>query len=212
MQYLYEGEYDPILPDTDSQGGIGSMTAKAPLPKTDPDGNHYSYSFPHTCMKQRDMFTVPGICPHHTCKLDTNVFDFGTSEYGHRWNMFNCDKCNPLTPPVPSLNGTSEQLLTHAKMYELADKYDVVGLKDLVKEKFGRACQNFWDDPIFANAAHHAFSTTPDHDKSLRDIVSKTVAGHMKALVKKPEIEALLTEFNGLAYGLLKMKTDAGWE
>jgi hypothetical protein len=91
-------------------------------------------------------------------------------------------------------------------MYEIADKYDVLGLKDLVKEKSTRACQNFLDDPAFAKAAYHAFSSTPDHDKGLRNIISKTIADHMEALVKKPEIEVLLDEFNGLATGLLKMK------
>lgn len=96
-------------------------------------------------------------------------------------------------------------------MYEIADKYGVVGLKDLTAEKFRRACQKFWDDATFAIAAHHAFSTTPDHDEGLRDIVSKTISDHMSELLKKPDIEALLTEFNGLAFGLLKAKTEAGW-
>jgi hypothetical protein len=32
------------------------------------------------------------------------------------------------------------------------------------------------------------------------------------ALLKKPEVEALLTEFNGLALGLLKARaTELGW-
>ena len=97
-------------------------------------------------------------------------------------------------------------------MYEIADKYDVVGLKGLVAEKFSRACQHFWNDAVFAAAAHHVFTTTPDHDKGLRDIVSKTISQHMPELVKKPEVEALLTEFNGLAFGLLRMKTEAGWK
>jgi hypothetical protein len=97
-------------------------------------------------------------------------------------------------------------------MYEIVEKYDVTGLKELVIEKFSRACAHFWDDAKFSVAAYHVFSTTPDHDKGLRDVISGTIAGHTKALVKKPEIEALLTEFNGLAYGLLKAKIDTGWE
>jgi hypothetical protein len=31
-------------------------------------------------------------------------------------------------------------------MYELADKYDVIGLKELSKEKFDGACQHFWNN------------------------------------------------------------------
>jgi hypothetical protein len=37
------------------------------------------------------------------------------------------------------MNGSAAQLLTHSKMYELADKYDVIGLKELSKEKFDGA-------------------------------------------------------------------------
>lgn len=96
-------------------------------------------------------------------------------------------------------------------MYEIGDKYYVSGLKDLSKSKFEIACAFHWKDPKFAQAAHHAYSTTPDHDKGLRDIVCKTISDHM-ILLKEPEIEALLTNFNGLAFGLLKQKSEVnGW-
>ncbi|KAI4622193.1 hypothetical protein J4E83_004933 [Alternaria metachromatica] len=159
MQYIYEGEYDPTLPD-----------------------NRLSNSMQPEC--------------HHTCR------------------GFTCGLCYvaPTAPTALPIPGSPTQLMVHAKLYEIADKYDVVGLKELVIEKFKRACHSFWNDPSFAAAAHHVFSTTPEHDKGLRDIVSKTIAEHMTELVKKPEVEALLTEFNGLAFGLLKMKTEAGWK
>ncbi|KAI4674179.1 uncharacterized protein J4E84_010792 [Alternaria hordeiaustralica] len=147
MQYIYQGEYDPALPDNELSGSTKITVPPTPTP------------------------------PHKKSRTARQLF-----------------------------------LMIHAKLYEIADKYDVVGLKELVIEKFKRACHSFWNDPSFANAAHHVFSTTPEHDKGLRDIVSKTIAEHMAELVKKPEVEALLTEFNGLAFGLLKMKTEAGWK
>jgi len=94
-------------------------------------------------------------------------------------------------------------------MYEIADKYEVRGLKDLAREKFQRSCKQFWDNDVFAVAAHHVFSTTPDSDKGLRDLVSLTISKHM-CLMDKPEIEALLTEFNGLAFDLLKLTRKRG--
>lgn len=121
-------------------------------------------------------------------------------------SSFNCDECNPPDSPAPSLNGASDQILLHAKMYEIADKYNVVGLTDLAAEKFSRACKNFWDDANFAIAAHYAFSTTPENDRGLREAVSAAISAHM-ALIKKPEIKVLLTEFNGLALAILEEKT-----
>jgi len=87
-------------------------------------------------------------------------------------------------------------------MYEIADKYDVVGLKELVLEKFKRACVSFWNDDTFSVAAHYAFSTTMESDKGLRDIVSATISKH-KELLHKSEIQALMTEFNTLALSVL---------
>jgi hypothetical protein len=96
-------------------------------------------------------------------------------------------------------------------MYELADKYEVVGLKELAKEKFSRGCKRFWDTPDFPIAAFHAFSTTPEEDKGLRDCVSRSIATNMQ-LVRKPKIRALLMKFNGLALGILEAKSkEQGW-
>jgi hypothetical protein len=96
-------------------------------------------------------------------------------------------------------------------MYEIGDKYDVPGLKQLALAKFSFASVRYWDSQEFAPAAHYAFSTTPESDKGLRDIVTKTIADHMKTL-NSPAVEALLNEFNGLAMGVLKIRAkDLGW-
>jgi hypothetical protein len=96
-------------------------------------------------------------------------------------------------------------------MYEIGDKYQVSGLKDLAKFKFELACAKFWNDGVFAEAAGHAFATTPEDDKGLRRIVCKTISEHM-GLLKKKDVGALLMEFNGLAYGLLMEKAEKnGW-
>ncbi|KAI8938337.1 hypothetical protein NX059_005988 [Plenodomus lindquistii] len=78
-------------------------------------------------------------------------------------------------------------MLLNAKMYELGDKYYVIGLQDLSRERFAYSCESSWDSDDFAPAAHYAFSTTPDTDKGLRDIVVQTVADHM-GLLNKPAI------------------------
>ncbi|KAF1848767.1 uncharacterized protein K460DRAFT_384787 [Cucurbitaria berberidis CBS 394.84] len=209
IQYMYEGGYDPTLPDDLVQGSVAfpfayNATIATPSKKKSKKGASAAKTkaFPHICSDNRYGYICrDDLCDHHVCGEDCT----------RSCVEFTCKQCYPPTSPVPDIQGPASQLLVHAEMYEIADKYDIVGLKDLVVEKFNRACQNFWDDPTFAIAAHHAFSTTPDHDKGLRDIVSKTISDHMVALVQKPEVEALLTEFNGLAFGLLKMKTEGGW-
>jgi hypothetical protein len=109
------------------------------------------------------------------------------------------------------VNGFPAELLVHAKMYETADKYDVVGLKELAQDKFRRSCAAFWDEDAFAVAAYHAYFTTMAEDKGLKDIVISTISEHME-LIHKPTIETLMTEFSGLCLGILKRKSvEHGW-
>ncbi|KAF2807560.1 uncharacterized protein BDZ99DRAFT_447950 [Mytilinidion resinicola] len=166
-------------------------------PALPPEAQKPTMEFPHSCSTFPYHRCCSTVCPHHTCGIHC----------GANCRDFTCKICSP---PLPPLYGTADQLLTHAKMYEIGEKYDVIGLKDLSQEKFSRTCGLFWNDPKFPVAAHHAFSTTPDHDKGLRDLVFKTLSDHLE-LIDKPEIEAVLTEFNGLAFGLLKEKKQQGW-
>lgn len=161
----------------------------------------YCYEFPHTCSYSNCSIYL---CPHHYC---------GSHGYSKPCKEFICDACCPNATPasLPPAVGKADQLLLHAKMYEVADKYDVIGLKKIAREKFLRAAAHYWNSERFAPAAHYAFSTTPEEDKGLRDVVSNIVSKHME-LLNKPAVEALLTEFNGLAVGLLKMRAkELGW-
>jgi hypothetical protein len=206
IEYLYEGEYEPRLDDFPTSGTSTTadmshlVVVKTDLRNTTYNKD-YTYGFPHTCRGTYAHICCSSvgencICPHHICG--------GACQNDCR--NFICTQC---TRPV--MEGPSDQLLTHAKMYEIADKYDVDGLKDLARIKFEIACAGHWDDDNFPVAAHHAFSTTMVHDKGLRDIVVGTICNHME-LIHKPAIETLMTEFNGLSFGILKKKADEhGW-
>lgn len=194
MQYLYEGDYDPkclpfvpqVLETANSDQDSYDWVKQSPLS-------------PHTCSHRNRNCNNRSVCDHHHCG--------GNCSYDCR--KFICEVCNP-PQAIPPIEGDAEQLSTHASMYAIGDQYDVLGMKELCKEKFRRACLNFWNHSEFAIAVHVVFSTTLEEDKGLRDIVSKTIADHME-LVEKPEIEVLMTQFNGLAFGLLKQKVAEGW-
>ena len=77
--------------------------------------------------------------------------------------------------------------------------------KHSVKRSSSGACLKFWDEPEFAQAAYHAYTTTPDHDKGLRNIVSSTLSNHMSLLLEE-EVVGLMVELNGLAFDILLAK------
>ena len=196
IQYMYEGEYDPALPSTTKQAAATVLTTPVKRGEAVQKQGLYSYSFPHTCSHQHHNCLDDRICPHHRCGYHC---EFICREY-------TCDICG-----MPPLRGSSSQLLTHTKMYEVAEKYEVTGLKDLAKEKFSRSCRHFWNTCNFPVAANHAFSTTPESDNGLRDLVSQTIATHMQ-LTREPEVRASLMQFNGLALGILDAKSEElGW-
>ncbi|KAH7091573.1 hypothetical protein FB567DRAFT_558421 [Paraphoma chrysanthemicola] len=200
MQYLYEGEYEPRLPSESvtnhAESSNMSLREVVRTISSHPDGYNYLYTFPHTCSDCRSYPNERFICPHHQCG----------NECEWNCNLFTCNKCTRI-----KVHGPADQLLLHSKMYEIADKYDVKGLKDLARVKFEGSCATFWDDSLFSAAAHHAFSTTMEDDKGLRDVVSGTISKHME-LIRKPEVQALMTEFNGLSMSILLKKADEhGW-
>ncbi|KAF2440071.1 hypothetical protein P171DRAFT_489849 [Karstenula rhodostoma CBS 690.94] len=96
-------------------------------------------------------------------------------------------------------------LLTHARMYAIADRLLVTGLKALAAAEFRLACLHFWKEPEFGLAAEYVFLSTPDEDKSLRSLVCKTIAEHSE-LVKDEKVDYLLKEHKGFAYDLLQEK------
>ena len=102
--------------------------------------------------------------------------------------------CNIHCPAiVPGPDEGPEQLLRHSEMYEIGDKYDVPGLKELASEKFSRACSIYWDDDAFAEAAEHAYATTPYEDLGLRDCVRVVLKSH-RGIISKPNIRAFLQQ------------------
>ncbi|ERF77169.1 hypothetical protein EPUS_06449 [Endocarpon pusillum Z07020] len=102
-----------------------------------------------------------------------------------------------------SNSSKNSELNVHAQMYALADKYGIHDLKDLAREKFAAVASNEWDGKGFPVAVNTVYATTPESDYGLRNVVVDTLSEH-RELLNKPEMEALVKEVNGLAFGLLK--------
>lgn len=96
-------------------------------------------------------------------------------------------------------------LITLAKMYAIADKCDIKGLQSLSRDKFKPAVANNWNHGDLPSAIYTMYISTPDSNTGLRDIVVNLISDHM-SLLRKPEVEALMREFNGMAFDLLKLK------
>lgn len=192
IQYLYEAGYDPKSPQDELRQLSGEKFVLT-VPKED----KHHYDFPHTCEPR--CLTQFKVCPHHSCLKIT---------CGEACKDFVCYECCE----IPSAEGGPEQMVLHAKVYELGEKYFVKGLKQLAQDKFARSCKFHWNTSHFAAAVEHVFSSTVEGDTGLRDIVIKIISERINVL-NMPEMAATLHRFNDLTVGLLKSKAALiGWD
>lgn len=92
----------------------------------------------------------------------------------------------------------------HAKMYAIAEKYEVHGLKELAKHKFEMDCRQSWEHPDFADAIREVYENTVDSDRGLRAIVIQTFREHPQVAVRK-DVAAAIKDTPALAFELYKV-------
>ena len=95
------------------------------------------------------------------------------------------------------------ELHVHAKVYALADKYGIRDLENVAQAKFADAASRHWNTGSFPLAIQVVYSSTPDNHQGLRDVVINTISKH-RELLMKAEVETLVKNVNGLAFGLLE--------
>jgi hypothetical protein len=100
----------------------------------------------------------------------------------------------------------TEDCTTHAKVYSLTDKYFVKGLKDTARDKFESCMRDAFASSPFYDAVEVVFSTTPDTDAGLRDLVIRRISEEKNKcyLAANPGLDKALKETPDLAYGVLR--------
>ena len=115
-------------------------------------------------------------------------------------------QAHPIAPR-PKASQSSDQLvqspnlIIHAKMYALAEKYAIGGLKGLSQEKFAAELEKHWDCTEFSQAILEAYSSIVQSDRELRDLVVNALHQH-RELLDKEDIRNVVRN-SDLAYDLL---------
>jgi hypothetical protein len=110
--------------------------------------------------------------------------------------------------PVEKATNTVEvenPLTIHATMYALGDKYQVDGLSQLAKEKFESCLHHHAHSEDFITAVQLAYSSTPDTNRGLRDVVLGAFRTQFNIdITKMPGAEAKLDTIDELSFLLIK--------
>lgn len=94
-------------------------------------------------------------------------------------------------------------LLINAQVYTIAEKYNIHSLKKLALKKFDGMAVNCWEDDGFSSAIKEIYTSTPETDKGLRNIVCDRAKINMKVLLRRPDFRATLLEVTEFTVDML---------
>ena len=119
--------------------------------------------------------------------------------------------CRNTTDGATSSDGSTavishEDIITHAKMFALAIKYQAEELRHFAKCSFAYAARTAWESDTFLEAVEIVLTSTPEDITDLRNIVFDVLHISFAAIMDKPEVEELFRSHPNLSYELLKRK------
>jgi len=98
------------------------------------------------------------------------------------------------------------RLVIHAKVYALAEKYGINGLKALARRKFASQVGHHFSSEELPFAIQEVYESTVEADRGLRDIVVQTFRTHPE-IARRRDIGDVVRGTPDLAFELFKV----GW-
>ena len=105
--------------------------------------------------------------------------------------LYTLDYCD-----TPYHNGGLPSFLVHAKVWVIAEKYNIHSLKTLANKKFQAKVKHGWEDDGFDLASKEIYISTPEADHNLKDLVCNVTQESVEVLLRQPDFRALLLEVN----------------
>lgn len=89
--------------------------------------------------------------------------------------------------PSPPKKLNSHSLIINAKVYIIADKNDILALKQWAAKKYKDVLEDAWNSPIFIESIRLIYDNTIEMDRILRDVVVREVKKHARDLIDREE-------------------------
>lgn len=86
------------------------------------------------------------------------------------------------------------------KVYAIADKYDIVALKELAKEKVSNWIETNWTHSAFPALVREIYECTPGGDRGLRDVVVRIMTFHAETILEQDWVHHLIQDIETLAF------------
>ena len=143
-----------------------------------------------------------------------------------RWDSLELPQCKPrpiesqsraLRPDLDGEDGCKSlgdddtsiepepYLVLHARVYALAEKYDIAPLRRLAREKFRTAMTRYHDSPELTEAIKEVYCSTIDSSRGLRNVVLEAFKRY-PWLADEGNISSMIKNTPGLATDLLNAR------
>ena len=91
--------------------------------------------------------------------------------------------------------GGAHHAILHAAMFAVADKYNIAALGDVAKNKFEEAIkEDVLDTGYFMDVIEYVYSTTPESNRGLRDLIVFQTQTRGGTIMAVPELNSRLEE------------------
>ena len=102
---------------------------------------------------------------------------------------------------TPAVHET--HLVLYAKIYAIAEKYNVASMKDVALDYFEQSMKGGWASAFFAPAIHVVYASVPETVRGLKDISANAAIEHRRILLEIPAVQVLLKEVPDFAFDVL---------
>jgi len=82
--------------------------------------------------------------------------------------------------------GPVDPIVLNVRVYNIAEKYFIPGLKECAESKFRQRVKQQWDTPAFADSVRDVYQSCPRNDNSLRHTIRAVIKAHGATLGKNP--------------------------
>lgn len=105
-------------------------------------------------------------------------------------------------PGSAALPRPPQRLLAHARVYALAERYGIAGLKGLAVQKFKSLLGVTLEVEDFIAATDEVYKFTPESDRRLKDLIVHTIFVQ-RWLMCREDVQAMMKRLGELAYDVL---------
>lgn len=95
-------------------------------------------------------------------------------------------------------------LLNNVLVYALAEKYEIMELKEMAEAKFQCRAGSLLLTKEFPEIIRELYRSTPSSDRGLRDIVSQVCAEQGSLIIDSPDLNAIVVEIGEFGLDLLR--------